>query len=700
MKLLNVLKHYSDTLWIYHVDDDQFCIYHDTLTPEFIGQTVDVKQIHQLYQEQFLYPLDIALWEQTMNSQNLRDFYASKQEQMHFYLRFKTGNKLEWHEVFVEPYETHQLLISSRNIHEQIKSEAIEKAVEKEFDYVTYINLDEMSYVLYSAPDTKGNPIPARSGIYYADALREYNLKFVIAEEWESLTEHMEVKHVLRELENKDEYVLYATLQDEQQRRSYKKLRYCYLDDTKKVLLLTRIDISDIHHEQILRQQAEQRQQVYQQKLSHYLTNMPIAYCTVQLLFDETGKPNDFIFTYANREYTSLVKLKEEELLGKTFYGVFDHPSDKWLLPYYETAYLGVEQVLDEYSPELDKHLLIHTFQPEYGYCGCVVQDLSVRKQLEAELDQNQKRIQALLRSTADHIFQYDADSDRFQLLFTDENDGHGKQSLAAAQTFFIETILEEAYVPAFHQAIRQLIDGDNEVSLIAKGKLHASTFRWYKISLFNFTDLHTHQRQIFGYMIDINELVIRQESLAREASSDPLTGILNTKSGKLKISELLDENQEPFNNLLFLMDIDDFKTINDTQGHMIGDQVLIQFAELLKHTFRNEDIVFRLGGDEFVAFIRTDKDPIQVVEKVMRRFYEGLNVLKVNELTLSSSIGVFVSDRFSDFNYYYRHADEALYQVKRSGKSTYKLLIDEEVQKKLNKTDTTLSRPFDKLEP
>ncbi len=392
-----------------------------------------------------------------------------------------------------------------------------------------------------------------------------------------------------------------------------------------------------------------------------------------------------------------MVKLKEEQLLGKKFYQVFDHSSDKWLQPYYETAYLGVEQVLDEYSPEIGKHLLIYTFQPEFGYCGCVVQDMSVRKQLEAELDQNQKRNQALLRSTADHIFQYEISSGRFQLLFVDEGVGNEKQ---AARTFVVEDILEETFVSAFHQAIRQLTDGDNEVFLIAKGKMCSSMFRWYKISLFNFTDLRTHQRQIFGYMIDINELVIQQESLAREASSDPLTGILNTKSGKLRIGELLAENKGQCNNILFLMDIDDFKTINDTQGHMIGDQVLIQFAELLKHTFRNEDIVFRLGGDEFVAFISTDQDPIQVVKKVMNRFYEGLKVLKVNELTLSSSIGVFVSDRFSDFNYYYRHADEALYQVKRSGKSTYKLLMDEEIQKKLNKTDTMLSRPFDKLEP
>lgn len=55
----------------------------------------------------------------------------------------------------------------------------------------------------------------------------------------------------------------------------------------------------------------------------------------------------------------------------------------------------------------------------------------------------------------------------------------------------------------------------------------------------------------------------------------------------------------------MFLMDVDNFKSVNDTMGHMVGDETLKQLAQVLKNSFEKEDVVFRLGGDEFAAFVR-----------------------------------------------------------------------------------------------
>lgn len=227
----------------------------------------------------------------------------------------------------------------------------------------------------------------------------------------------MRIENVVRELENKSEYILFATIKDETERQAYKKLRFCYLDDKKEVLLLSRVDISDIKKENILRGEAERRHRDEQQKLIHYLDNMPIAYCTTKVLLDENKQPKDFVFTYPNYAHSALENFEYGELIGKSFYKFFKNVSYKWLHYYYDTAYNGTEHILDDYSPEVEKHLLIYTFQSGYGYCSCVVQDVAEKKKLEVELDQNQKQFQALLKATADLVFQYDPNSHTAQII-------------------------------------------------------------------------------------------------------------------------------------------------------------------------------------------------------------------------------------------------------------------------------------------
>ena len=95
-----------------------------------------------------------------------------------------------------------------------------------------------------------------------------------------------------------------------------------------------------------------------------------------------------------------------------------------------------------------------------------------------------------------------------------------------------------------------------------------------------------------------------RIEELQKRASKDELSGLLNRSTAEQYITARLDELQKDEMCALFIIDLDDFKRVNDTLGHIAGDQAIKKSAQILSALFRAKDIVGRLGGDEFIAFM------------------------------------------------------------------------------------------------
>lgn len=104
------------------------------------------------------------------------------------------------------------------------------------------------------------------------------------------------------------------------------------------------------------------------------LDNMPLAFCVIELVFNEDGCGVDFIFRYCNAEMATVEGVPVEEMLNRSFYRVFPNGDKKWLVSYADVALNGTKHTLHDYSPEIDKNLIIHCYQPEPGYCACVLQ--------------------------------------------------------------------------------------------------------------------------------------------------------------------------------------------------------------------------------------------------------------------------------------------------------------------------------------
>ena len=103
------------------------------------------------------------------------------------------------------------------------------------------------------------------------------------------------------------------------------------------------------------------------------LDNMPAAFCVIQVLFDERGKGIDFVFRYCNRAMEALENKTLEEMMNQSFYEIFSNADPKWLVSYANVALNGATCTLTDYSPEIDKTLTIHCFQPMEGFCACLL---------------------------------------------------------------------------------------------------------------------------------------------------------------------------------------------------------------------------------------------------------------------------------------------------------------------------------------
>ena len=168
-------------------------------------------------------------------------------------------------------------------------------------------------------------------------------------------------------------------------------------------------------------------------------------------------------------------------------------------------------------------------------------------------------------------------------------------------------------------------------------------------------------------------------ESLYRhleESSLDSLTGLYNRKAGESLISRALESGG---GYIFLLMDIDNFKAVNDVYGHLKGDVVLKYVADKIRKSFRNTDVILRLGGDEFVAFIYPCKDR-RAIERKLDKIIEDYGRNISTEFPLISSAlswgGIFSSKKRS-FTELYQKADTIMYQVKKQGGKGYRIEED-----------------------
>lgn len=158
-------------------------------------------------------------------------------------------------------------------------------------------------------------------------------------------------------------------------------------------------------------------------------------------------------------------------------------------------------------------------------------------------------------------------------------------------------------------------------------------------------------------------------------AKTDGLSGLLNKEAARTEIASRLKHRPNGQCDALFIIDVDNFKSINDTLGHIEGDRTLRMFAQCLKNTFRESDIVARFGGDEFIVYMEKIESPGILESKASLILEQTNNIIVGNLGAMRCSIGVAaIHEGRPGFEAVFKRADEALYRSKGEGKDRFTL--------------------------
>lgn len=202
--------------------------------------------------------------------------------------------------------------------------------------------------------------------------------------------------------------------------------------------------------------------------------------------------------------------------------------------------------------------------------------------------------------------------------------------------------------------------------------------WRWVELVAHTFQDKFSSAIYALLYLKDIDRQKRRELAQREAARRDPLTRVYNRSVFQTEVEQYMQNSDVPRKGVLLLLDIDNFKAINDHFGHLEGDAALRRVTELLQSTFRSQDIVGRMGGDEFMVFL-AGIPPRATLDQRIRSLFGSLR--SSEHMPITCSIGItFVSSENFSYQTAIRQADMALYRSKKNGKNVASYYSDLEL--------------------
>ncbi len=308
----------------------------------------------------------------------------------------------------------------------------------------------------------------------------------------------------------------------------------------------------------------------------------------------------------------------------------------------------------------------------------CVVIDATERKLAEEELQVQAERMNLLAQSARDKILDYNAKTDVMSVRISQENGKTGETIIGDYIEKFDLTYIHPDDVELYLDVFREmLISPKNEVVEIRTSRFDKE-YIWYQLNLTSIAGMEGYVTRIVGRMLNINENKIREQALQALATTDGLTQIYNRNAVVEGINEFFEQSKDSDSiHALMIIDLDNFKSVNDCLGHSHGDRILQECAAVLMKSFKRLDIVGRIGGDEFVVLAKDLKE-ISNIDTIATKLVEQLQweiPYQGDIIKVSGSIGIAIFPYHgTEYSVIFDKADEALYSVKANGKGGYRV--------------------------
>lgn len=287
-----------------------------------------------------------------------------------------------------------------------------------------------------------------------------------------------------------------------------------------------------------------------------------------------------------------------------------------------------------------------------------------------------EERYRILAEISNDILFEYDIFSD--QMVYLDKyTENFGRKATIER---FAELKEEVQYVYkedvfAFENFCKLLGGEKQKLEAEYRMKRSSGDYVWCYVCGQTIYDSMNNPVKVVGKLSNIDIQKREVEKLQFKAEMDAMTRIYNKVATKERINNFIKNSRNQDKHALLIVDMDNFKKINDTFGHLKGDEVLKEGVGHLKNMFRGDDIIGRIGGDEFVVFMSnvTSREDIVNKAKSIGKAFRKTYSEDGEEVTVSASIGISIFPMDGDdYEELLDKSDKALYEVKKNGKNGF----------------------------
>jgi diguanylate cyclase (GGDEF)-like protein len=252
------------------------------------------------------------------------------------------------------------------------------------------------------------------------------------------------------------------------------------------------------------------------------------------------------------------------------------------------------------------------------------------------------------------------------------------------SKNIFQTNIIYKDDIKKFGTILNDIIKGNVYEEAEIRLKRNNGEYIWSKIRITAMFDENGDIFKAVGVIININKEKLEAEDLLFKAQRDSLTELFNKGNTQNMIEEYIKNNKSNASGALFVIDVDNFKAVNDELGHLAGDKVLKGISSMFLEVFSENSIIGRIGGDEFIVFLKdinSEEALCKKADELVNGFgREFIEVTK--EYKVSGSIGIALYPQHGkSYNELFKNADKAVYLAKEKGKDTY-CLFDESLIK------------------
>jgi len=382
------------------------------------------------------------------------------------------------------------------------------------------------------------------------------------------------------------------------------------------------------------------------------------------------------VYTYASGRVSEILGYEPEELIGQKPFSIMDEEEAERVRTMFARMAADRRSIreLENWvtSKSGERVCLLTTAVPILDETGALVgyrgvdKDITLRKTLQNQLEERQWELERYIDMVDTHVIISQTDLEGYIT--------YASEAFCKISGFTKEELFRENHNKIRHPDMPDSLFADLW-STITSGRLWTGEIKnlkkdggyyWVDADISSLVDK---DGRVYGYMA-IRHDITDKKRVEEMSITDRLTGLFN----RIKLDQMLEEQQKRMTRYgetyaLILLDIDHFKLVNDTYGHLTGDQVLSKVAGLIGAHIRETDVAGRWGGEEFLIVCpHTDTDGAAATAEHLRAVIEGGQFPEVPAVT--ASFGVAVARKDEGLTSLMKRADDALYEAKQNGRN------------------------------